>query len=142
MTSKNSKTPSDKTAARPDLRRLTEHLGVSQTTISRVLNGSAKNYRISEETQQRVLAAAAKLNYKANALARSLRSNHSKTVGVMVPEVSEGYSERGHEQSAAHYRATALAGNASRRRQHAAANDKQRKAGMAETSHARAPDVC
>jgi len=42
MTSKNSKTPSDKTAARPDLRRLAEHLGVSQTTVSRVLNGSAK----------------------------------------------------------------------------------------------------
>ena len=41
MTSKNSKTPSDKTAARPDLRRLAEHLGVSQTTVSRVLNGAA-----------------------------------------------------------------------------------------------------
>jgi DNA-binding LacI/PurR family transcriptional regulator len=41
MTSKNSKTPSDKTAARPDLRRLAEHLGVSPTTVSRVLNGAA-----------------------------------------------------------------------------------------------------
>jgi DNA-binding LacI/PurR family transcriptional regulator len=57
-----------------------------------VLNGSAKDYRISEETQQRVLAAATKLNYKANVLARSLRSKRSKTVGVMVPEISEGYS--------------------------------------------------
>jgi len=88
MTSKNSKTPSDKTAARPDLRRLAGHLGVSQTTVSCVLNGSAKNCHISEKTQQRVLAAAAKLYYKANALARSLRR---KTVGVMVPEISEGY---------------------------------------------------
>jgi DNA-binding LacI/PurR family transcriptional regulator len=61
MTSKNGKTPSDKTAARPDLRRLAGHLGVSQTTVSCVLNGAAKNYRISEETQQRVLAAASTL---------------------------------------------------------------------------------
>ena len=92
MTSKDSETPSQRTGARPDLKELAQHLGVSQTTVSRVLNGSAKEYRISEETQQRVLAAAAKLNYKANALARSLRSKRSKTVGVMVPEISEGYS--------------------------------------------------
>ena len=87
MTSKDSETPSQRTGARPDLKELAHHLGVSQTTVSRVLNGSAKEYRISEETQQRVLAAAAKLNYKANALARSLRSKRSKTVGVMVPEI-------------------------------------------------------
>src|SRR5579862_3899775 len=92
MTAKNREFPPDRMAARPDLKRLAEHLGVSQTTVSRVLNGAAKEYRISEKTQQRVLAAAAKLNYKANALARSLRSRRSKTVGVMVPEISEGYS--------------------------------------------------
>jgi DNA-binding LacI/PurR family transcriptional regulator len=92
MTSKDSTTPSRRTAARPDLKELARHLGVSQTTVSRVLNGSAKDYRISEETQQRVLASAAQLNYKANALARGLRSKRSKTVGVMVPEISEGYS--------------------------------------------------
>lgn len=77
---------------RPDLKELARHLGVSQTTVSRVLNGSAKHYRISEETQQRVLVAATRLNYKANAIARSLRSKRSKTIGVMVPEISEGYS--------------------------------------------------
>jgi DNA-binding LacI/PurR family transcriptional regulator len=92
MTSKDSTTPSRRTAARPDLKELARHLGVSQTTVSRVLNGSAKDYRISEETQRRVLASAAQLNYKANALARGLRSKRSKTVGVMVPEISEGYS--------------------------------------------------
>jgi DNA-binding LacI/PurR family transcriptional regulator len=77
---------------RSDLKALAQHLGLSQTTVSRVLNGSAKAYRISEETQQRVLAAAAKLNYKANTIARSLRSKRSHTVGVIVPEISEGYS--------------------------------------------------
>ena len=92
MTSKDSKTSSDRTATRPDLKELARHLGLSQTTVSRVLSGSAKNHRISSETERRVLAAAAKLNYKANVLARSLRSKRSKTVGVMVPEISEGYS--------------------------------------------------
>ncbi|MFT4113145.1 LacI family DNA-binding transcriptional regulator [Silvibacterium sp.] len=75
-----------------DLKALARHIGVSQTTVSRVLSGSAARYRISEETQQRVLAAAKKLNYRANALAISLRSQRSSTVGVMVPEISEGYS--------------------------------------------------
>jgi LacI family transcriptional regulator len=92
MTLKDNETPSHNLATRPGLKELADHLGLSQTTVSRVLNGSAKDYRISEETQQRVLAAARKLNYKANALARSLRSKRSKTVGVMVPEISEGYS--------------------------------------------------
>ena len=92
MTAGDGEIPHRRTGAKTDLKELARQLGLSQTTVSRVLTGSAKEYRISTETQQRVLAAAAKLNYKANALARSLRSKRSKTVGVMVPEISEGYS--------------------------------------------------
>jgi DNA-binding LacI/PurR family transcriptional regulator len=92
MTSKGTDAPRKTAVVRAGLKELARYLGVSQTTVSRVLNGSAKEYRISEGTRQRVLAAAAKLNYKANVLARSLRSQRSKTVGVMVPEISEGYS--------------------------------------------------
>ncbi|RXS95096.1 LacI family DNA-binding transcriptional regulator [Silvibacterium dinghuense] len=75
-----------------DLKTLARHLDISQTTISRVLNGTAARYRISEATQQRVLEAARKFNYQANVLASSLRSKRSRTIGVMVPEISEGYS--------------------------------------------------
>src|SRR5262245_2741423 len=78
--------------ARSNLKELAQHLELSQTTVSRVLNGSGSEYRISEETQRRVIAAAQKLNYKASTLARSLRSKRTKTVGVMVPEISEGYA--------------------------------------------------
>jgi LacI family transcriptional regulator len=78
--------------ARPSLKELAQHLGLSPTTVSRVLNNSATAYRISPETQERVRAAAAAMNYEANSLARSLRNKHSKTVGVIVPEISEGYS--------------------------------------------------
>jgi DNA-binding LacI/PurR family transcriptional regulator len=74
------------------LKELAAHLGLSQTTVSRVINNSGNAHRISAATQKRVLAAAAEMNYKASPLARGLRSRRSQTVGVMVPEISGGYS--------------------------------------------------
>jgi DNA-binding LacI/PurR family transcriptional regulator len=74
------------------LKELAAHLGLSQTTVSRVMNGSAVKFRIAAETEQRVLRAAGALKYEPNSFARGLRSKHSYTVGVMVPEISEGYS--------------------------------------------------
>ncbi|HTV81456.1 MAG TPA: LacI family DNA-binding transcriptional regulator [Acidobacteriaceae bacterium] len=74
------------------LKELAAHLGLSQTTVSRVMNGSAGEFRIAAVTQQRVLKAAGLLNYEPNSFARGLRSKRSYTVGVMVPEISEGYS--------------------------------------------------
>lgn len=74
------------------LRELSAHLGLSLTTVSRVLNQAGAEYRIAEATQKRVLEAAAALNYHPNAFARGLRKKRSFTVGVIVPEISEGYS--------------------------------------------------
>jgi len=74
------------------LKELAQHLGLSQTTVSRVINNSGNTHRISAATQKRVLAAAAEMNYKASPLARGLRSRRSQTIGVMVPEISGGYS--------------------------------------------------
>jgi LacI family transcriptional regulator len=74
------------------LKDLAQHLGLSQTTVSRVINNSGSTHRISAATQERVLAAAAEMNYKASPLARGLRSRRSQTIGVMVPEISGGYS--------------------------------------------------
>jgi LacI family transcriptional regulator len=91
MSSRRTET-TDKTTTKASLKELALYLGLSQTTVSRVINNSAEAYRISARTQARVLAAAAKLNYKANTLARSLRNRQSETVGVIVPEISEGYS--------------------------------------------------
>ncbi len=56
------------------------------------MNGSGGQFRIAAETQQRVLQAAASLHYEPNAFARGLRRGRSFTIGVMVPEISEGYS--------------------------------------------------
>lgn len=74
------------------LKQLAEHLGLSQTTVSRVVNQAPGSTRISAQTRDRVLAAAAELNYKPNALARGLRNKRSQIVSVIVPEISDGYS--------------------------------------------------
>jgi len=67
-------------------------LELSQSTVSRIINGAGAVHRIAEETQQRVLHAAALHGYSANSVARSLRQKRTYTVGVIVPEISEGYA--------------------------------------------------
>ena len=67
-------------------------LELSQSTVSRIINGAGGAHRIAEETQQRVLHAAALYGYTANSVARSLRQKRSYTIGVIVPEISDGYS--------------------------------------------------
>lgn len=74
------------------LKELAATLELSQSTVSRIINGEAAAHRISEETRQRVLHAAALYGYTANAVARSLRQKRTYTIGVIVPEISEGYS--------------------------------------------------
>jgi len=92
MPSKQNATGKNSQANSPNLKELAAHLGLSQATVSRVLNQSGTTHRIAAETQRRVLAAAAALNYNPNVFARGLRSKRSYTVGVIVPEISEGYS--------------------------------------------------
>ena len=74
------------------LKELAAILELSQSTVSRIVNGTGAEHRIAEETQQRVLHAAALHGYTANVVARSLRQKHTYTIGVIVPEISEGYS--------------------------------------------------
>jgi LacI family transcriptional regulator len=56
--------------------------GVSRTTVSNVFSGKAK---YSDETRQAVLAAAKKLGYKPNLAARSLITNQSRLIGLILP---------------------------------------------------------
>lgn len=74
------------------LKELANHLGLSPATVSLVINRSPAGSSIPQHTKSRVLAAARKFNYRANFMARSLRNQRSFTVGVLVPEVSEGYA--------------------------------------------------
>ena len=91
-----------------NLRMLAEHLELSQTTVSLVLNNSPSAKSIPEETRQRVMEAAQRLNYRPNYFARSLRQSRSMSVGVLAPDLSEGYftsvmSGVVQELTAAHY---------------------------------------
>jgi LacI family transcriptional regulator len=63
---------------------VSELAGVSLATVSRVMN---KNARVSEKTTAKVEAAMAQLGYRPNAIAQSLASNCSNSVGVLVSEL-------------------------------------------------------
>lgn len=90
-------TPKDQSnRKRPEERRaslatLSKHLGLSPAAISRVLNGAPAARSIPQSTQDRIFEAARELNYRPNVLARSLRRGHSMTLGVLVPEIADGY---------------------------------------------------
>jgi DNA-binding LacI/PurR family transcriptional regulator len=77
-----------------NLRMLAEHLELSQTTVSLVLNNSPSAKSIPQETRNRVIEAAKRLNYRPNYFARSLRQSRSMSVGVLAPDLSEGYFTR------------------------------------------------
>lgn len=70
------------------IKEIADLAGVSVATVSRVLNG---NGRYSDETKQRVLGIADKFNYRTNAVAKSLRTNQSKTIGVIVPDITNEF---------------------------------------------------
>jgi DNA-binding LacI/PurR family transcriptional regulator len=74
------------------LKFLAEHLGLSPATVSLVINRSPAAKSIPHRTQERIRAAARELNYRPNFVARSLRAQRSFTIGVVVPEISEGYA--------------------------------------------------
>ena len=65
--------------------------GFSSTTVSIVLNDAPLARYIPPATKNRITSAARKLGYRPNLFARSLRSNRSHTVGVMVFDMTDPY---------------------------------------------------
>lgn len=74
------------------LKQLAEYLGLSPTTLSLVLNDAAAAKAIPQETKDRIFDAARRFNYRPHYIARSLRAQRTHTLGVLVPELSDGYS--------------------------------------------------
>jgi DNA-binding LacI/PurR family transcriptional regulator len=85
-----SKQPGD-AEKKPTLRSLADHLNLTPATISMVVNRAPGANAIPKDTQRRVLEAAKRFNYRPNFFARSLLRQRSFTIGVIVPEISEGY---------------------------------------------------
>jgi len=65
--------------------------GVSISTVSRVLNGKARQYRIGEKSQEKVINAAKELNYIPNHFASNLKSGKSDTIALIVPSLNNPF---------------------------------------------------
>src|SRR5277367_775959 len=74
------------------LRTLGEYLNLSPATISLVLNNAAGVRSIPQETRERVREAAKKFDYRPSFFARSLRKGQTFSVGVLVPDLTDGYA--------------------------------------------------
>ncbi|WP_017223101.1 catabolite repressor/activator [Moritella dasanensis] len=61
--------------------------GVSRTTASYVINGKASKYRISEKTQQKVMAVVNEHNYRPDHAAQSLRGGSNRSLGLIIPDL-------------------------------------------------------
>jgi LacI family transcriptional regulator len=70
------------------MKRIAGELGVSITTVSKVLNNRAD---ISEATRSRVLAKVEELGYRRNAVARSLSLRRSHTLGIVIPDLMHSF---------------------------------------------------
>ena len=73
------------------LRDVARESGVSVTTVSRVLNQRESGVPIRESTQRRVEETAARLGYRPNLLARSLRGQRSTLIGVIARDISDPF---------------------------------------------------
>jgi LacI family transcriptional regulator len=65
-----------------NLKQLSEHLKLSQTTVSRALNGYPE---VSEQTRNRILKAAQDLNYRPNIRAKGLATGRALAIGHVIP---------------------------------------------------------
>lgn len=76
---------------RVSIKHIAELLKVSPSTVSFVLNGKEKEMSISQELASKVRQAAKELNYMPNMAARSLRTRKTKTIGLIVADISNPF---------------------------------------------------
>lgn len=69
----------------PTQKELAKLAGVSSGTVSNVISGSAN---VSERSRRKVLEAIKALNYQPNLIARSLKTNRTRTLGIVIPDIT------------------------------------------------------
>lgn len=67
---------------------IAKEAGVSAATVSRVLTG---NVSVREKTKERVMEVLNKYNFRPSSVARSLKDRRSKTIGFIVPDITNLY---------------------------------------------------
>jgi LacI family transcriptional regulator len=70
---------------------IANHLNVSIATVSLVLNGKAKEMRISDTLAERVRQYVEEVGYKPNQLAKSLRTGKTHVIGLMVEDIANPF---------------------------------------------------
>lgn len=75
-------------ARTPTIVDVAAEAGVSKSAVSRALLGQGE---VSQDTRKRIEDAAKRLGYVANAMARSLASSRTKTLGVVLRDVKKPY---------------------------------------------------
>lgn len=78
-------------AAQINIRDIADKAGLSISTVSRVLNGKAKEYRIGKKSQEKIIKIAKELNYVPNQFAANLKSGKSKTIALIVPSLNNPF---------------------------------------------------
>jgi DNA-binding LacI/PurR family transcriptional regulator len=69
----------------PTQKELAKLAGVSAGTVSNVISGSAN---VSDRSRRKVTDAIKALNYQPNLIARSLKTNRTKTLGIVIPDIT------------------------------------------------------
>lgn len=76
---------------RISLKDIAEKLKLSKTTVSWVLSGQADKKGISKATQELVKKCAEEMDYQPNLIARSLNIGRTKTIGLILPSISDDF---------------------------------------------------
>ncbi len=72
---------------RPTLKDVAKAVGVHSSTVSRALNPKTRHF-ITPEISEKILKASAALNYRQNAAAYTLRTNRTRIIGVIIPDIT------------------------------------------------------
>ena len=75
------------------LKDIAAKVGVSTALVSYVLNGKMEG-RISKEVAARIKAVAKELNYSPNQIAKSLKTNRTYTLGLLLADIANPFSSQ------------------------------------------------
>lgn len=81
----------DKQVKRVSMQSIADAVGVARSTVSFVLNGKEKEGRVSEKVAKKVRETAKLMNYQFNEVARSLRTGNSRTIALIVADISDAF---------------------------------------------------
>ena len=73
------------------LKDVAQQVGVSAALVSYVLNGKEKEARVGADMVKKIRKAAAELNYQPNLIAKSLKMGKTKTIGLIVADISNPF---------------------------------------------------